>query len=54
MKLCYIQISPFLNNPKYLDLSYKMDLEFWIVLEGKLLHLHQEWAVGLGMHHFIL
>ena len=26
---------PFLNNSKYLDPSYKMDLDIWIVLEGK-------------------
>ena len=24
-----IQVLPFLNNPKDLDLSYKMDLGFW-------------------------
>ena len=24
-----IQVLPFLNNPKDLDLSYKMDLDFW-------------------------
>ena len=35
MKFCYIQILHFLNNPKDLDPSYKMDLDFWIVLEGK-------------------
>ena len=30
MKFCYnIRILPFLNNLKYLDLSYKMDLDFW-------------------------
>ena len=23
------QVFPFHNNPKYLDLSYKMDLDFW-------------------------
>ena len=32
-------MSSFLNNPKDLDPSYKMDLDFWIVLEEKKLHL---------------
>ena len=26
---------PFLNIPKDLDPSYKTDLDFWVVLEGK-------------------
>ena len=30
-----IRVLPFLNNPKDLDPSYKMDLDFWIVLEGE-------------------
>ena len=30
-----IWVLPFLNNPKYLDLSFKTDLDIWIVLEGK-------------------
>ena len=29
MKFCYITSSPFLNNPKGLDPSYRMDLDFW-------------------------
>ena len=28
----------FHNNPKHLDLSYKMELDFELVLEGKNLH----------------
>ena len=32
----------FLNNPKDLYLSYKMDLDFGIVLEGKKLRLITE------------
>ena len=35
MKFCYSQILPFLNNPKNLDLSYKMNLDFWDCFEGK-------------------
>ena len=27
--LAVIQVLPFLNNPKDLDPSYKMDLDFW-------------------------
>ena len=30
-----IQILPFLNDPKDLDPSYKMDLDFWDYLEVK-------------------
>ena len=30
-----MQVLPFLNNSKNLEPSYKMDLDFWIVLEGK-------------------
>ena len=30
-----IRVLPFQNNAKDLDPSYKMDLDFWIVLEGK-------------------
>ena len=30
-----IRLLPLLNNPKNLDPSYKMDLDFWIVLEEK-------------------
>ena len=29
MKFCYKQVLPFLNNPKDVDPSYKMDLDFW-------------------------
>ena len=29
MKFAEIQVLPFLNNPKDLDTSYKMDLDFW-------------------------
>ena len=29
MKFCYNTNLPFLNNPKDLDLSYKMDLDLW-------------------------
>ena len=30
MKLCYVVcVLPFLNNPKALGLSFKMDLDFW-------------------------
>ena len=29
MKVCYNTNLPFLNNPKDLDLSYKMDLDLW-------------------------
>ena len=36
-----IGILPFLNNPKDLDPSYKMDLDFWHCLEG--------WLVVLGL-----
>ena len=39
MKFCYNTSFTFLNNPKNLDPSYKMDLDFWIVLEGKKVHL---------------
>ena len=28
-KFAVIRVLPFLNNPKDLDLSYKMDLDFW-------------------------
>ena len=34
-----IQVLPFLNNLKDLDLSYKTDLDFWDFLEGKKLCL---------------
>ena len=37
-----IQILPFLNNPKYLDLSYKTDLDFWHGLGRKNLRLITE------------
>ena len=30
---------PFLNNPKDLDLSYKMDIDFWDCFEINNLHL---------------
>ena len=33
MNFAIIQALPFLNNPKYLDSSYKMGLDFWIVLD---------------------
>ena len=42
MKFAIIGVLPFLNSSKYLDLSYKMDLDFWIVLEGKKLCLITE------------
>ena len=29
MKFAIIQVSPFLNNPKNIDPSYKTDLDFW-------------------------
>ena len=29
MKVCYNTSLPFLNNPKDLDPSYKMDLDIW-------------------------
>ena len=29
MKVCYNTNLPFLNSPKDLDLSYKMDLDLW-------------------------
>lgn len=29
MKFCIIQVLPFLNNPKDLDLFYKMDIDIW-------------------------
>ena len=32
-----MRVFPFLNNLKDLDPSYKMDLDFWIVLERKTL-----------------
>ena len=36
MKFCYnIPVLPFLNNPKDLDPSYKMDLDFWDCLRRK-------------------
>ena len=35
MKFCYIPILPFLNNPKDLDPSYKMDLDLWDCLGRK-------------------
>ena len=28
-----VLVLPFLNNPKYLDPSYKMDLDFWDCVE---------------------
>ena len=37
-----IQILPFLNNPKDLDPSYKMDLDFWHCFGRKNLHLISE------------
>ena len=39
MKFCYNTSFTFLNNPKDLDPSYKMDLDFRIVLEGEKLCL---------------
>ena len=33
--LAVILVLPYLNNPNDLELSYKMDLDFGIVLEGK-------------------
>ena len=36
------QVLPFLNNPKDLDPSYRMDLDFWDHLEGKKLCLITE------------
>ena len=38
----------FLNNPKDLDLSYKTDLDFGIVLEGKTLSHNQRNTVYLN------
>ena len=35
MQFCCYLVLPFLNNPKDLDLSYKTDLDFGIVFEGK-------------------
>ena len=35
MKFAIIQVLPFQSNPKDLDLSYELDLDFGIVLEGK-------------------
>ena len=35
MYFAMIWVLPFLNSPKDLDLSYKTDLDFWIILEGK-------------------
>ena len=35
MTFCFNKSFTFLNNPKYLDLSYKTDLDFEIVLERK-------------------
>ena len=34
-----IRVLPFLNNPKYLDPSYKMDLDIWDCFGRKKLHL---------------
>ena len=34
--LAVIQVLPFLNSPKDLDPSYKMDLDFGVVLERKI------------------
>ena len=42
INLCYNTILTFLNNPKDLDPSYKMDLDIWNVLEGKKIHLKAE------------
>ena len=43
MKFAIIRLSPFLNNPKDLDLSYKMDLDFWgLFWKKKKLHLTTE------------
>ena len=39
MKFWYIQVLPFLNNPKDLDPSYKMDLDFQDCFGRKKLHL---------------
>ena len=34
-----IRVLPYINNPKDLDPSYKMDLDFWDCFGGKKLHL---------------
>ena len=39
MKFAIISILPFLNNPKDLDPSCKMDLDFWDCFGRKKLHL---------------
>ena len=36
-----MQVLSFLNNPKDLDASYRMDLDFWDCLEGKSLSYNQ-------------
>ena len=38
-----------LNNPKSLDPSYKMDRDFWIVLEGKSLYVAKAHNTGLDI-----
>ena len=43
MKFCYNTSLPFLNNPKDLDPSFKMDLDFWNCFGRKQLHLIDGW-----------
>ena len=45
MKVAIIQILPFLNNPKDLYPSDKMDLDFGIVLKGKQLSYNRRYTV---------
>ena len=42
MKFAIIQILPFLNNPKDVDPSFKMDLDFWDCFGKKNLRLITE------------
>ena len=42
MKLCYHTSITLPNNPKDLDPSYKMDLDFWDCFGRKILHLITE------------
>ena len=49
-----MQLLPFPNNPKNLEPSYKMDLDFWLVLEGKQLCLIAEkYSISISVNTFI-
>ena len=56
LNFAVIQVLPFLNNPKDLDLSYKMDLDFWdCFMNGLSAGCVQLWirsAEPPGEHHY--